>query len=335
MPPEQVLRVLERRWPISAFDGDGVDSRFEHEPVLVEPIINLLEPTGGGVYCDATIGGGGHAEKILNASAPDGRVVGIDRDPEAVEAARARLAHFGDRVSIHHGKFSELEEILARIGVRSLDGLLVDLGVSSHQLDEAARGFSFMRVGPLDMRMDPTQTETAATLLERLTEDQLADLIYRFGGDRYARPISRSIKRMEAEGRLTTTSDLAIAVSRVTGRSKTGGINPATRTFQAIRIAVNDEIGELEKLLDMLPDPLAVGGRVAVISFHSLEDRLVKQRFKELAEPCVCPSGMPVCNCPPPKVEYVTRRAVRVGSVEKGQNPRARSARVRSVRRIL
>jgi 16S rRNA (cytosine1402-N4)-methyltransferase len=225
--------------------------------------------------------------------------------------------------------------LLAKAGVSRLDGLLVDLGVSSHQLDTARRGFSFMRVGPLDMRMDPTQPESAATLLHRLNEDELADLIYKFGGERLARPIARSIKRMESEGRIKTTKDLAVAVQGVIGRNKRGGIDPATRTFQAIRIAVNDEMGELAKLLEMLPDPLAVGGRVVIISFHSLEDRMVKKRFQELQNPCVCRPGMPICNCPPPKVEYVTRRAVRVGSKESQKNPRARSARARAVRRIL
>ncbi|MCP4679939.1 MAG: 16S rRNA (cytosine(1402)-N(4))-methyltransferase RsmH [Deltaproteobacteria bacterium] len=311
-----------------------MDTHFEHEPVLCESVLKLISPVPGGVYCDATIGGGGHAEKMLEASAPDGRLVGIDRDPEAVSAARERLARFGERVSIFHGQFAEIEELLTKAGVSRLDGLLVDLGVSSHQLDTAARGFSFMRIGPLDMRMDQTQTETAMTLLERLSEDELADLIYRFGGERFSRRVARSIKRIEAEGRLNTTAELAIAVQRVVGRHQSGGIDPATRTFQAIRIAVNNEIGQLEELLSILPEPLATGGRAVIISFHSLEDRLVKRRFKELAEPCVCPSGMPVCNCPPPQVEYLTRRAVRVGPGEMKKNSRARSSRARAVRRI-
>jgi 16S rRNA (cytosine1402-N4)-methyltransferase len=307
---------------------------FEHEPVLSEPVLELIAPVPGGVYCDATVGGGGHAERLLEASSPDGRLVGIDRDLDAVAAAKARLSRFGERVSICHGTFSELDGLLAKAGVEQVDGLLVDLGVSSHQLDSAARGFSFMRVGPIDMRMDQNNGETAATLLERLSEDELADIIYRFGGERLSRRVARSIKRMEADGRLNTTADLAVAVQRVFGRKKSGGIDPATRTFQAIRIAVNNEMGELEKLLDMLPEPLAIGGRVVVISFHSLEDRLTKRRFAKMAHPCVCPPDMPVCNCPPPEVEYVTRRAVRVSDTEMQRNPRARSARVRAVRRI-
>lgn len=260
--------------------------------------------------------------------------MGIDRDLNAVEAAKARLAHFGDRVSIHHGRFSQMEELLAKAGVGRLDGLLVDLGVSSHQLDTAERGFSFMRIGPLDMRMDSTQEETASTLLRRLSEDELADLIYRFGGERLSRPIARSIKRFEAAGNLNTTEDLAVAVQKITGTKKQGKTNPATRTFQAIRIAVNDELGEIGKLLQMLPEPLAIGGRAVVITFHSLEDRMTKKRFKELADPCTCPPGMPVCNCPAPLAELVTRRSVRVGDGEVRRNPRARSAGARAIRRI-
>jgi 16S rRNA (cytosine1402-N4)-methyltransferase len=307
---------------------------FEHEPVLLEQVLALLDPKPGGIYCDATVGGGGHAEKVLEASSPDGRLIGIDRDPSAVAAATEKLARFGDRVSILHGRFSELDRLLRATDVPSLDGLLVDLGVSSHQLDTAERGFSFMRSGPLDMRMDTTQDETASTLLTRLDEGELADIIYRFGGERLSRPISRSIKEMASKGSLRTTTDLAVAIRRVAGSRKSGGIDPSTRTFQAIRIAVNRELEEVERLLDFLPEPLAIGGRVVIISFHSLEDRLVKQRFKALADPCICPPGMPVCNCPEPKAAYVTRRAVRVTARSKPENPRARSARVRAVRRI-
>lgn len=311
-----------------------MDAPFEHEPVMLDAVLELLAPSSGGVFCDATVGGGGHAEHLLEASAPDGRLVGIDRDAEAVDAARRKLARFGDRVSILRGRFSELEALLATVGVSKLDGLLVDLGVSSHQLDDAARGFSFMRVGPLDMRMDVSEGETAATLLARMSEDELADVIYRFGGERMARRVARSIKAMEAEGSLSTTADLAVAVRRVVGHQRRGGIDPATRTFQAIRIAVNDELGELAALLETLPGPLAVGGRVVVISFHSAEDALVKQRFAELVDPCSCPPGMPECNCPEPAVEYVTRRCVRVTTREVAVNRRARSAKARAVRRI-
>jgi 16S rRNA (cytosine1402-N4)-methyltransferase len=307
---------------------------FQHVPVLLDEILDLLRPRPGEVFCDATIGGAGHASAIAEALMPDGRLIGIDRDPEAVTEARRKLSRFKDRVSVLHGTFSQIRELMAEAGVRKLDGLLVDLGVSSHQLDTASRGFSLMHVGPLDMRMDQSRGESASTLLAGLSEDELADIIYHFGGERLARPIARSIKQMESAGRLRTTRDLAVAVRRVAGRRKAGGIDAGTRTFQAIRIAVNDEMGEIQELLDMLPEPLAVGGRVAIISFHSGEDSRVKHRFKALAEPCVCPPGMPVCHCPPPSVEYITRRAVKVSAREQTANPRARSARVRAVRRI-
>ncbi len=307
---------------------------FEHQPVLLNEVLALLDPHPGGIYCDATVGGGGHAEKVLEASAPGGRLIGIDRDLSAVEASKKRLARFGERVSILHGRFSELPSLLAEAGVRAVDGLIADFGVSSHQLDTAERGFSFMRSGPLDMRMDGTDSETAAELLHRLSEDELADIIYNFGGERMSRKIARSIKQAELGGLLSTTHDLAVAVRKVTGARKIGGIDPSTKTFQAVRIAVNGEIDEIEKLLSFLPEPLAVGGTVVIISFHSLEDRLVKQRFKALAEPCICPPGLPVCECPKPQVTYVTRRAVRVSPDELKQNPRAGSARVRAVRRI-
>lgn len=310
-----------------------MENTFEHEPVLLQPVMQLFAPAPGEVFCDATVGGGGHAEQLLEASSPDGRLVGIDRDQTAVEAARTRLARFGDRVSILQGRFSEIESLLERAGVRKVDGLLVDLGVSSHQFDTASRGFSFMRVGPLDMRMDTEQTETAATLLGRLSEDELADVIYGFGGDRASRRIARSIKRMERDGGLQTTDDLAVAIRRVVGVKRPGQSDPATRTFQAIRIAVNSELSELEQLLDILPEPLAIGGRVVIISFHSGEDRLVKRRFARLADPCTCPPDLPVCRCPEPHVEYITRRSVRVGATEAASNPRSRSARARAVRR--
>jgi len=311
-----------------------MDAPFDHQPVALDTVLELLAPRPGETLCDATVGGGGHAERLLDAIAPDGRLLGLDRDLEAVEAASRRLERFGDRVVVRHGRFSDLEQIMAEAGMESLDGLVLDLGVSSHQLDAAQRGFSFLRSGPLDMRMDASSGETAAALLARTSEDDLADIIFRFGGERCSRRVARSIKKMEADGGLATTADLAVAVRRVVGRKRPGDIDPATRTFQAIRIAVNDELGELESLLDALPGPLALGGRVAVISFHSLEDGLVKRRFADLVSPCRCPPGLPVCRCPEPFAEYVTRRSVRVTARERVANPRSRSAKIRAIRRV-
>ena len=311
-----------------------MDAPFDHQPVALDTVLDLLAPRPGETFCDATIGGGGHAERVLEATAPDGRLLGIDRDLDAVDAATRRLERFGDRVVIRHGRFSDLERLMAEAGMASLDGLVLDLGVSSHQLDAAQRGFSFLRSGPLDMRMDASSGETAAALLARTSEDDLADIIFRFGGERCSRRVARSIKKMEADGGLSTTADLAVAVRRVVGQKRPGDIDPATRTFQAIRIAVNDELGELESLLDALPGPLAVGGRVVVISFHSLEDGLVKRRFADLVSPCRCPPGLPVCRCPEPFAEYVTRRSVRVTPRERVANPRSRSAKIRAIRRV-
>jgi 16S rRNA (cytosine1402-N4)-methyltransferase len=311
-----------------------MDAPFDHQPVALDTVLELLAPKPGETFCDATIGGGGHAEQVLEATAPDGRFLGIDRDLEAVDAASRRLARFGDRVVVRHGRFSELEEIMAEAGMESLDGLVLDLGVSSHQLDAARRGFSFLHTGPLDMRMDAASGETAAALLARTSEDELADIIFRFGGERCARRVARSIKKMEEDGGLSTTADLAVAVRRVVGKKRPGEIDPATRTFQAIRIAVNDELGELESLLDSLPGPLAMGGRVVVISFHSLEDGLVKRRFADLVSPCRCPPGLPVCDCPEPFAEHITRRSVRVTPRERVANPRSRSAKIRAIRRV-
>ena len=311
-----------------------METTFDHKSVLLDEVISMLSPETGGIYCDGTLGGGGHAEKILEASSPDGSLIGIDQDLAAIAAAKKRLAKFGGRAKIFHGRFSQLDELLKQAGVSQLNGLLLDLGVSSHQLDEVNRGFSFMNAGPIDMRMDTSDGETAQELLARVSEDELADIIFRFGEERMARKVARSIKRMENEGTLKTTRDLAVAVKRVVGQKKTGKSDPATKTFQAIRIAVNDEMKELETILQMLPAPLAVGGTVAIITFHSLEDRMVKERFEELVNPCKCPPGMPVCTCPKPYAQYTTRRSVRVSNRETELNRRARSARVRAIRRV-
>ncbi|MBX3275827.1 MAG: 16S rRNA (cytosine(1402)-N(4))-methyltransferase RsmH [Sandaracinaceae bacterium] len=296
-----------------AAEGAGA---FEHETVLRDATLGWLAPRPGGVYADATLGGGGHAAAILDASAPDGRVVGLDRDEAALAAARARLAGYGERVTFVHGAFGELRAILARAGAPRVDGLVADLGVSSPQLDRAERGFSFRADGPLDMRMDRTRGETALELIERLDERALADVIYQLGEERRSRPIARSIKRALADDALRTTDDLRRAIVRVLG-PKRGRVDPATRTFQALRIAVNDELGQLDALLDALPDVLEDGGVAVVIAFHSLEDRRVKQRFR--AEPAL---------------EVLTKRPMVAAPEELEQNPRARSAKLRAARRV-
>lgn len=289
---------------------------FEHASVLLAESIDALGPRSGGVYADATVGGGGHSEAILEASAPDGRLIGVDRDPAALEAARARLARFGDRATLVHGEFAELGRIVREAGAARVDGVIADVGVSSPQLDDASRGFSFARSGPLDMRMDPTAGETALELIARLDERELADLIYELGEERRSRPIARSIKRALDAGELETTDDLRRAVHRAFGHRRER-IDPATRTFQALRIAVNGELDQLTTLVRDIPDLLEDGAVAAIISFHSLEDRIVKRAFRG-----------------DERLEPLTKRPVVASEEEVKENPRARSAKLRAARRV-
>lgn len=290
---------------------------FHHRSVMLAETLEALDPRAGRVYADVTLGGGGHAEGILERSAPDGRVIGVDRDEAALEAAKVRLARFGDRITLVHGAFAELGRILEGAGVSRVHGLVADLGVSSPQLDRAERGFSFRAEGPLDMRMDPSRGETALELIARLGERELADALYQLGEERRSRPIARSIKNALADGELRTTDDLRRAVVRAVGPRRGGGIDPATRTFQALRIAVNDELGQLDALLAHLPDVLEDDGVAAIISFHSLEDRRVKYAFRE--SDVLAP---------------LTKKPRIAGDEEQRENPRARSAKLRAARRI-
>ena len=296
-------------------------TRFAHQSVLFEETLELLAPRSGGRYCDCTLGGGGHTEGLLERSAPDGVVVGLDRDPSALEAARGRLAAHGDRLRLVHAPFSEVATRIAELGVGPLDGILADLGVSSPQLDVAARGFSFRGEGPLDMRMDPTRGETARELCARLTEDELAAVIRNYGEERFAGRVARAIKKDLDEDKLHTTTELAAMLGRVIpqarGSRAHGRIDPATRTFQALRIAVNDELDELDTFLSTAPALLAPGGRIVVIAFHSLEDRMVKHAFRADA-----------------RVRPVTKRPVEAGPVELERNPRSRSAKLRAAERV-
>ncbi len=287
-----------------------------HTTVLLRETVEVLAPHAGGIYADTTLGGGGHAEAILEASGPDGRLIGIDRDPGAIEAARARLARFGARAALFHGEMAELKRILAEAGTARVHGLVADLGVSSPQLDEASRGFSFARPGPIDMRMDPTRGETALELVARLSDEELADVIYQLGEERRSRAIARSIRRAYEDGELETTADLRRAVTRAVGPRR-GRIDPATRTFQALRLAVNRELEQLETLVSDAPDVLEDGGVAAVISFHSLEDRIVKRAFRD-----------------DPRLERLTKKPIVPSDEEKRDNPRARSAKLRAARRV-
>ena len=300
---------------------------FVHATVLRDEVVQLLNPVPGKRLVDATLGGGGHAEPLLAAGA---EVIGVDRDPSAVTAARARLAG-SDRFRALEGRAGELESLLGPMGLLPVDGLLLDLGVSSPQLDTPERGFSFQTEGPLDMRMGRTG-ETASQLIARLSEHELSALLRELGEEPFARPIARALKRDLPTTTLAAVESIKGAVPRKAWPSK---VHVATRTFQALRIAVNDELGELDRVLTALPRLLRIGGRAAVIAFHSLEDRAVKQAFRTLEGRCTCPPGLPVCACGAQGTfRVLTRRAVQASDSEVERNPRARSARLRAVERV-
>jgi 16S rRNA (cytosine1402-N4)-methyltransferase len=286
-----------------------------------------LKPVPGKRLVDATLGGGGHAEVLLAAGA---EVIGVDRDPSAIAAARTRLAG-SDRFRALEGRAGELEALLAPAGLLPVDGLLLDLGVSSPQLDTPGRGFSFQSEGPLDMRMGRTG-ETAAELIARLSEAELAAVLRDLGEEPFARPIARALRHDLP----VTTQDAVASIKRAVPRKAWHRkVHVATRTFQALRIAVNDELGELDRVLASLPRLIRVGGRAAVIAFHSLEDRAVKQAFRSLEGRCTCPPGLPVCACGAQGTfRVLTRRAVQATDAEVERNPRARSARLRAVERV-
>ena len=312
---------------------------FSHRTVLLRETLELLAPRAGGLYCDGTVGGGGHAEGILDASGPDGRLIGIDRDPAALAAAGARLARFGDRVTLVHGRFGDALAILEGAAAKDgADGIVLDLGISSPQVDVAERGFSFMKDGPLDMRMDPTQGETAAELIRRVSVEELGNIIRDFGEDPFARPIARAIKEADAAHALTSTTQLAEVVARAlpARELRSRKTDPATRTFQALRVAVNQELDDLARFLADFPAQLKVGGRIAVIAFHSLEDRLVKDRFRDLSRHPGVPADIAaeMGIRPDPVIDLSTRKPIFPSEAEVAANPRSRSARLRgAVRR--
>jgi 16S rRNA (cytosine1402-N4)-methyltransferase len=291
-------------------------SGFEHTSVLLDEVLEQLAPVAGGVYADVTLGGGGHARAILERSAPDGRLIGTDRDPSALEAAGMALADFGERATLRKARISDLRDVLTSLGIEHVDGIIADLGVSSAQLDQQERGFSLAREGPIDMRMDPTEGDSALDLIASCDAEELANLIYKYGEEHRSRKIARSLRRAYEEGELETTADLRRAVHRATG-GRRGRIDPATKTFQGLRIAVNEELAELGALLDQLPSVLRVGGVVAVISFHSLEDRIVKHTFRDSEH-----------------LSPLTKRPIIASDEERENNRRSRSAKLRAARRV-
>ena len=305
-----------------------------HRPVLVREVVDFLAACKGGVFVDATFGGGGHSRAILDAH-PRNEVLAIDRDPEAIAAGDRILAAGSARLTLVNGDYRELDRILQGQGDLRPDGLVADLGISSLQLLDPARGFSFDRPGPLDMRMDRRAGRTAADLVNELPERDLRRILARFGEEPAAARISRAIVRRRAERPFATTDDLAEVVTRAVGPSRRRRIHPATRTFQALRIAVNDELAGLSRFVETAALAVRPGGRVVFIAFHSLEDRPVKQALRGLASRCICPPDLPVCGCHRVDlVRVLTPRAVRPGDDEKQQNPASRSARLRAAERL-
>ena len=293
---------------------------YEHIPVLVEEVIQFLRPHPNGIYVDATLGGGGHAVAILERSAPTGRLIGIDRDQEAVEAAHKRLVSYEGRASIIHGNFCDLTEILRELDIERVDGVLLDLGVSYQQLADGKRGFSFQSEGPLDMRMDQTQGEPASRLINTLSQGELEGILRSYGEVRWARRIAKAIVGHRQRTPILTTTQLKEVISSAVAKPPRR-IHPATRAFQAIRIAVNDELNTLRGVIPDAIPLLKGGGRLCIISFHSLEDRIVKEAFRQ-------------CEKPRPLLRVITKKPVPPSEEEISENPRARSARLRVAERF-
>ena len=307
-----------------------------HQSVLLAESVEMLAPENGGIFVDGTLGLGGHTEAILETS-PNTKVIGIDQDTEAIAYAKKRLERFGERFEIYHANFSEIAEVLREAKVEKVDGVLADLGVSSLQLDSETRGFSFRYDAPLDMRMNAdSDEETVAELLETISEFELARIIYEYGEERFSRRIARRIIERRERGELPkTTKELAEIVARVVPKSKKDKIHPATRTFQALRIAVNKELEIIEDFIKTAIENLNENGRLAIISFHSLEDRIVKHTFQKLAGKCDCPPNFPICVCgAEKKVEILTKKPIVPGEIEIEENPRARSAKLRVCRKL-
>lgn len=308
-----------------------------HLPVLVEEVMTMLVPRPGSFHVDCTVGGGGHTERILEAASPDGRVLGLDADPAAIARAGERLARFGDRLVLRQADFGDLAEAAPAAGFGAVDGILFDLGLSSHQLADTDRGFGFRTGGRLDMRFDPTRGEPAAALLARLGEDALTDLFRRWGEEPRARRIARAVVEARRTGAVDTAEGLALLVERVVPRppDRRGRIHPATRVFQALRIAVNTELESLAAGLAAAVDILRPGGRLVVLSYHSLEDRLVKRFIAAERRGCTCPPRFPVCVCGrPPRLRPIGRQPIVASEAEVAANPRARSARLRAAERL-
>lgn len=303
-----------------------------HTPVMLDQVVEALQPAPGKSFLDGTIGGGGHAEALLERTGPDGKLVGLDVDAEALAAAAARLARFGGRVLLVRANFSDMRRVCENLS--GVDGVLFDVGVSSRQFDSAERGFSFQQDGPLDMRMDRSQGRTAADILREASYEELARIFRVYGEEPAAKRLAAAIVQAREHQPITRTRQLAGLIERVKGRGRRS-LHPATQSFQALRIVVNDELAQLNCGLEAALDVCKPGGRLAVIAFHSLEDRIVKDFMRRKSADCVCPPGLPVCRCGQRRqLRLVSRKPIWPDAAEVGRNPRARSARLRVAERI-
>jgi 16S rRNA (cytosine1402-N4)-methyltransferase len=304
---------------------------MQHIPVLYQEVLEALKPSPGEVFVDGTIGAGGHARGIIQAILPGGRLLGLDRDPAAIETAKIQLEEYKEQIVLIHSSFTRLIPHLNNLNWKTVDGILLDLGLSSMQLDDPDRGFSFQTAGPLDMRFDPSLSLSAADLVNKSSKEELANIIFDYGEERYSRKIADAII---ANRPLEGTQELADIIHRTIGKTPSG-IHPATRTFQALRIAVNYELEALEAFLPIALDVLKPGGRLAIIAFHSLEDRIVKQFFRRESSDCICPADLPQCVCGHvAQIKEITRRPIRPEESEVKRNPRARSAKLRVIEKL-
>jgi len=309
---------------------------FEHVPVLLDEIIEILNPQPGEVFVDCTLGGGGHSRAIVGRIIPGGRLIGIDQDTNALKAAQENLREFADNIDFVHSNYEKLNDIISNYSPEGIDGILFDIGVSSHQLDEKDRGFSYMQDAPLDMRMDRASEFSAWELINHYSEEELTRIIKDYGEENWAKRIAQFIVETRKNKSIDTTGELVDIIKRaIPAGARRDGPHPAKRTFQAIRIVVNRELDVLENTLDTALKWLKKGGRIGVISFHSLEDRIVKEKFKYWAQDCICPQELPICQCDKKSlVKIVTRKPVIAGKEELEKNPRARSAKFRAAEKL-
>ena len=309
---------------------------FRHVSVLYEPVLELLNVRPDGTYLDGTLGGGGHADGVCAKLSPEGVFIGIDRDKDALAAAGTKLEHHVCRKFLVQSNYEDVKQVLWDLGILQIDGALLDLGVSSFQLDNPQRGFSYMQDAPLDMRMNADDSLTAETVVNEYSQQQLTKIIREYGEEKWAARIAQFIAEARREKRITTTSELVGVIKKaVPAAARRDGPHPAKRTFQAIRIEVNDELGQLSRAVNDFIDMLAPGGRLAIISFHSLEDRIVKDAFQKRLDPCTCPPDFPVCVCgKKPDIKKITRKPVEAGKEELAENPRSRSAKLRVIEKL-